>query len=361
VLIIGGGVAGLATSLSLKRVGIPSTLYERSLERGRDGLGFILQPSGLEILDILGLGAEARTAGCILDRFILQHEDGSVILDQQLPESLGLRRGDLLALLLAAVPRDSVWMGKRFTHFRWDAGGHATHACFENGEELEADLFIAADGEGSCSRAELFPEHWVSRGRVKELVSIVQSPRLAGGFGRCFLKVQAARGGLAAGVVPCSAGTLIWYMQFDSERWAVEGKSAPEKRAFAWSLLGEWPHPFPELLRITDFSTSYLWDTTDMELLPSFYRKNVVLLGDAAHALLPFTSQGVSSALQDALSLALYLAGNRRGGGTLDQALQRFSEERRAAVARFLEAGRSLARRFLDPQSFQELAVPLAT
>jgi 2-polyprenyl-6-methoxyphenol hydroxylase-like FAD-dependent oxidoreductase len=212
----------------------------------------------------------------------------------------------------------------------------------------------------SRSRAQLFPEYGLSRVRVKELVSLVHAPRLARALGPTFLKVQDPRAGLAAGVVPCGGDALVWYLQFDSERWDLEALSTPEKRAFAWALLEKWPAPFSELLGLTDFSTSHVWFATDLDLLPTFHKENVVLLGDAAHPLLPFTSQGVSSALLDALTLARGLARYQQGARTFDQALWCYSMQRRAAVAPYLESGRELARRFLEPERFQEAAVPLA-
>lgn len=360
VVILGGGIAGLAASLGLRQVGIESTLYERSPDAGREGLGFILQSGGLRALECLGLGSTIRSTGRDLERFILQTPEGRIALDQPVPESVGLKRGELLAHLRGAVPSDTMRTGMRFTHFRWDAEGRATHACFEGGEQVAADLFIASDGVRSRARAQLFPEYGLSRVRVKELVSIVHAPDLARALGSTFLKVQDTRAGLAAGVVPCGGDTLVWYVQFDSERWNLETHSTPEKRAFAWALLEGWPAPFPELLGLTDFSTSHVWFASDLELLPTFHRENVVLLGDAAHPLLPFTSQGVSSALQDALTLAQHLSWYQQGARTLDQALWCFSMRRRAAVAPYLESGRELAQRFLEPERFQEATLPLA-
>jgi 2-polyprenyl-6-methoxyphenol hydroxylase-like FAD-dependent oxidoreductase len=125
--------------------------------------------------------------------------------------------------------------------------------------------------------------------------------------------------------------------------------------------VGQWPQPLPELIELTDFSESHVWFTTDLDPLPSFHRGNVVLVGDAAHPLLPFTSQGVGSALQDALSLATHIGGQFDCPKKLEEGLRVFSDERLSCVTRFLQSGRELAERFLHPERFsgQEL-IPIS-
>ena len=151
---------------------------------------------------------------------------------------------------------------------------------------------------------------------------------------------------------------MIWFLQYDCHRWDVESSDSESRREFARRLLADWPSPIPSLIERTDFSASHVWNTTDMDLLPSFFRGNVVLIGDAAHTFLPFTSQGVNSALQDAAELADALAACR--GAAIQCGLPEFDRERRDALGEYIHSGRLLRQRFLDPGAVVgEVEVPL--
>ena len=105
---------------------------------------------------------------------------------------------------------------------------------------------------------------------------------------------------------------------------------------------------------------AHLWHTTDLDPLHQLHRDNVVLLGDSAHPMLPFTSQGSSSALEDALRLAALLRGTNGGNpAELRDALKRYSDLRRPELVPLLEEGRELRRLFLDPTSTPIPMVPL--
>jgi 2-polyprenyl-6-methoxyphenol hydroxylase-like FAD-dependent oxidoreductase len=92
------------------------------------------------------------------------------------------------------------------------------------------------------------------------------------------------------------------------------------------------------------------WRTTDLDPLPRLHRGNVVLVGDAAHPLLPFTSQGVPAALADAQTLGQGLVGvDLRRPAELSTALACYSDRRLPVLAQLIEQGRQLQHRFLSP------------
>jgi len=199
---------------------------------------------------------------------------------------------------------------------------------------------------------------------------------------------------MALGTLAVDAEHLIWYLQFDAKRFpppAEDGESRNEaepdlrgeasesgaekliaqaallsglersdrikaRRDFARSLAGDWADPIPHLLNITDFSRTHFWLPLDVDLVPQFHRANVVLVGDAAHPLSPFTSQGVSSAVADAVALAEAL----RNQSNLEAALARYSQERREQCAPYVAKGRELTRHFLSPQIGSTILLPIA-
>ena len=364
IKIIGGGIAGLSAAIALRNAGFEAQVFERAAQYKNTGLGFVLLPNGLRALQRIGLGDEARALGKRIQAASMRRSDGSVLKDAELPECLCVKRHDFLALLRRQLPEDAITTGMGFTHFETDATGRATAACFADGRRGGAvhresgDLFIGADGVRSGTRRHLYPGHQTSPVRVKELVSMVSASDLAAELDDTFLKVHGEDGGLAVGMLAAGPGDLIWFLQYDCQRWDLENPDCKSRRAFARELVEDWPDPIPALIERTDFCASHVWYTTDMDLLPSFYRDNVVLIGDAAHTFLTFTSQGVNSALEDAVALVDALNVCRESA--VDCGLPSFDRERRDILGDYIQSGRQLRERFLDPNGFgDEVEVPL--
>ena len=133
-------------------------------------------------------------------------------------------------------------------------------------------------------------------------------------------------------------------------------KAAQAKRAFVEGLVGDWVDPIAQVLAASDFSRVHVWRPIDTDLVPYFHRGNLVLAGDAAHPLLPFTSQGVSSAIADAVLLADAMSAE----DDLAAALAAYTVERRSQCAPYIAKGRALTRNFLAPQTVGNALLPVA-
>jgi salicylate hydroxylase len=109
----------------------------------------------------------------------------------------------------------------------------------------------------------------------------------------------------------------------------------------------------------TESRDMHVWCPLDTDLIPYFHQKNLVLAGDAAHPLSPFTSQGVSSAIADAEALANALpTGNVNG--LLLKGLESYSSQRHRQCAPYLSKGLELMRIFLAPANGKNFILPLA-
>ena len=179
---------------------------------------------------------------------------------------------------------------------------------FRSGWRRRADLIVAADGVHSACRRSLFPEANLTQERVTELVLSLVDPVHSLALAGCCRKFQDSASGLALGLLPCRSGRLVAYAQFATAR-----HRAPERERdvvpFLRHHFGGWNPLLEGLLEELTPETSHLWHTTDLDPLPQLHRGNVVLVGDSAHPLLPFTSQGSAAALEDALCLAAQLDG----------------------------------------------------
>mgnify|MGYP003342506334 CR=1 FL=1 len=171
-------------------------------------------------------------------------------------------------------------------------------------------------------------------------------PALAQQLGTTFRKFMHPGGGLAVGLVPCGRGRVIWFMQFDSQRFQAPG--AGQAPAFFRQHLGDFPAPVQQAIEATPADAPHVWHTVDMDPPPSMVRGNVALIGDAAHPLLPFTSQGANSALEDAALLARALEGCATEA-QVEAAFERYNALRHPVMMRYVEAGRAIAASFVQP------------
>ena len=362
VAIFGAGVAGLMAGIALRKQGHNCHLYERVRQGQEPGMGFILMPEGIDCMQSFGVKLAGDHAGVPLYRYCCRNSSGQTLYEQPLPAGAhSYRRRDLIAALMQALPPDGgPLFDAELAGVDFDGAGNVTPARLNTGETVKADLYISAEGIRSRARQALFPGWPAPQAQVLEIVGLV---RCAGTVRWCnnnLNKFHATNGGIALGIMAVDAEHLVWYVQFDAKRFPPPSDdvedSARARESFVKGLVNDWAAPVPHLLSITNFSRTYLWRPLDIDLVPTFYRGNLVLIGDAAHPLSPFTSQGVSSAVSDAVALAE----NLKTGPDLEHALARYSSERREQCAPYVAKGRELTQHFLSPRIDSTLLLPLA-
>jgi 2-polyprenyl-6-methoxyphenol hydroxylase-like FAD-dependent oxidoreductase len=192
--------------------------------------------------------------------------------------------------------------------------------------------------------------------RVHELVCAIEAPDLVRSLKGRFLKFVDVKRALAVGILPCDARSVVWFLQVDASSVRFDGLDSSGRSALVRELVGDWALPVSDLILQTNFDTSHVWRTADMDPLPALATGNLAFVGDSGHPLLPFTSQGVSSALADAVALGdmMDLFPN-----DIPTALQGYSDERLPEVTALQRAGQQLRRSFLDRgASGEEAATP---
>jgi 2-polyprenyl-6-methoxyphenol hydroxylase-like FAD-dependent oxidoreductase len=363
VRILGGGIAGLAGAVALRRRDLDDVvILERDSAarlRARQGHGMILMPNAIAALRALGAD------GCLgrhneLTQTVMQDERGRVVQSEPMDGVHCVTRSCLVDTLRVALPDDAVEHGRCCTRVLFDPppaprpgdGERRVRSLgFASGPSLSAtdvDLFVGAEGARSPLCAALNPGLVRTRSRVFEVVMSARRPELAADLGATFLKTVFEDRGLAFGLLSPSADHVIGFLQFDTQRHGIPLRAdGAGLLDFATALLGSPPEPVASFLRNADPSTAHLWRPVDGEVAASTCASNAVVVGDAAHPLLPFSSQGVGAALEDAVALAdaVQRASERRD--LLPQALADFCEQRRRDVGRFVDGGRLILSHFV--------------
>jgi len=358
IAIIGAGIAGLATAKRLLDNGHEVIVLERNAAFREIGLGFILLPNGIEAMQQMGAWEQAIAHGLALDKVYLQNSAAMPIVSASMQDAVAIKRSRCIDALRYLLPENIIKTNFCFSHFTYNLHGEALAVHSTNGELMEADIFIAADGANSPVRASLFPTHTVRSSRIHELVGICDAETINKQLAGSLLKTQEEALALTFGLLPCNATQVIWYMQYDSSRYVLENTDDATKKAFALQHVGHWPAPIKGIIELTDFAKVFLWQTKDMELLPCFHQQNIVLAGDAAHLALPFTSQGTNSALNDALFLGNHLSPSCTKAD-LPAILNSYYDSRKTSLQTYLQFGRTLEDRFLYPEKHKDSNTPI--
>ncbi len=358
VVIIGGGLAGLAAAILLHRNKVNVLVCEKNNGVSPKGNAFLMHADGLTILnELLGDCEDLILPGSLVDTFDLKRPSGKDLMYIKLQPWQCIKRPDLIQFLLNIIPDEKIAYGRNFSHFLYD-GEKAIAAVFLNGEIEYGDVFIAADGSNSSVRQAIFGPTEFTAVEVKEILGVTKFTELVINKKGMFTKYVDENSSLSFGYIPTSTEELVWYMQFNSTIHQIDTFSSPNQlHNFCKNLLQDFPNDVQEIIKRNDFTTSYVWNTRDFDLLKSFHKENVVLIGDAGHLALPFTSAGTTNAFVDAkLIVELILTEN-----TFKEAFEKFYVLRAPVVEEHLKLGRKLKTEFLNfhLQKNGEINVPL--
>jgi len=360
-IMIGGGVAGCAVAAALRgsAAGESRVVIERRAAGAPAGMGFILMPNGLAALDEIAPEFDWRSAGRCIDRVVLRTADGRVLSEQAIEAAVCVGRERFLHMLREAAAGAEFIEGAACTGLAEDCSAGARAVTLADGRVVEGDLFFGCDGAQSRVRGMVFPQARLGETVVKEIVSVAHAPALARSLGTAFHKFHDEEGGLAVGMLAEGDERVVWFVQFDARRWTGVAATSESLRAFAAERTQGWAPEVAVALSGTDFQHSHLWATRDLEPLAALARGNIALVGDAAHACLPFTSQGANGALVDAAVLRRVLADVRSRSGVA-RAFALYSGLRRPHHRRMFMEGRRLQAAFLAPLAGTTPVVPLA-
>lgn len=322
IAIVGAGTAGLATAIFLARQGYAVRLLERVEQLQPVGAGILLQPSGLAVLQRLGLLAECTALGAPVSRLYGTSCQGRVILDTRYHDwqpgsfGLGIHRGVLMTALLNAAQRAGVQVETGVTVSRFEqASGHVRllQQQADGSEQPLGDFaaLILADGTRSTLRAQMQVRQWSRPYPWGALWSMLPtSPATESGELRQWYRGCREMFGLMptgcthqARETPLTS--LFWSLPLsEHDAWRTSGLDAWKSRVR--SLAGEASEAY--LQQIDDPAQLTLAAYADVRM-QHWSDARVLAIGDCAHAMSPQLGQGANMALVDAAALADVLGG----------------------------------------------------
>jgi 2-polyprenyl-6-methoxyphenol hydroxylase-like FAD-dependent oxidoreductase len=307
IAIAGAGVGGLAAALALHRQGHRVTVYEQFDTPKPLGSGLIMQPTGLGVLDELGLGHKLRSLGARIDRLYgTSAINGKTVLDVRYAalgnaRGFAVHRAALFSVLFEAVQQERIRFetDKRIVSF--DDG----RLSFPNGRQAPRyDLVIDALGVQSPLKFQTpnpFTVRPLDYGAVWASLPWPDS-----GFDPHALEQRYSRANIMIGVLPIGSFTqggkpmtaFFWSLKTrDHDLWKVRGLNA-------------WKDDVRRYWPATETLLQHIQSTDDLTLaryqhhtLDVPYGKGFICIGDSAHATSPQLGQGANNALLDVRAL----------------------------------------------------------
>jgi 2-polyprenyl-6-methoxyphenol hydroxylase-like FAD-dependent oxidoreductase len=336
VLIAGGGIGGLATALTLHQIGVPFTVLESVAELRPQGVGINLQPNAVRELNELGIsGADLDRVGIPAREWALVGLNGNDVYAEERGLAAGynwpqyaVHRGRfhmlLVDKLIERAGPQAIRLGARVTGYQRHADGGVSALVQRpdgSSEALRGDILIAADGIHSAIRAQMHPDqapiNW--GGAIMWRGTTLARPIRTGSS---FIGLGTHRQRMVIYPIshpdPATGLALInWIAEItvdNSEGWQNSGWFRPAAVEDFIGHFADWTYDWldvPAFLRRAD--VVYENPMIDRDPVPTWRDGNVILLGDAAHAMYPTGSNGASQAIVDARELGAMLV--RHGVG----------------------------------------------
>ena len=296
-------------------------MLEREGDLRAEGAGISLWPNAVRALRLLGLGDVLNRCGYPLKDAVTMAPDGRVLakmplrrIEARFGPLVSADRGELLAALRASFDGE----------IEYGVRAQAQDGrLWVNESPVEAELIVGADGIGSTTRKLVAGDvavrpagygAWRGIAVTGPLTPVAASETM--GQGKRF------------GLIPLPNGRTYWF--------AVT--TSGEKADFVREFSG-WHEPITAVLEATSPSNRSFLALADMPRLPRWHHEEIVLVGDAAHAMTPNLGQGAAQALQDVSVLVQWL---RRE--PLASALAGYAKERKRRCERVVIRSRAVGR-----------------
>lgn len=348
IIIVGGGIGGLCTALALREHGIDAVVLEQAKTLKEVGAGVQIAANGALVLRRLRLEEELNAMS--VKPLSLEYRDmesGQPMVSwpvgPQSAEMYGaplynVHRADLIELLARALPAECIKFNARCTEI-----GQTEDAAWvqlESGELIQGDAIIGADGIHSVVRETLYGPAEASFANLLVWRALIPAERIQGGGyeergnywvgpGRSIVSYWVRPGKLYSFLASVPA------TEVHRETWADSGDVNDLMRSFHGAE--------PRVQRMLEaIDSAFITGMYYRDPLARWTEGRITLMGDSAHAMVPYLAQGACQAIEDAWVLARCLA--RNGANDIPGGLREYEERRRPRTTRVQAAARSMVK-----------------
>jgi len=353
ILIAGGGIGGLAAAVALLQRGIDVEVYEQASELKEVGAGIQISPNGNKVLDALGVFDRLKSLSCDPQRkeFRLWNTGkpwpmfslGKSVVEKYGYPYLTVYRPDLhqtLADRVRELKADAIHLDSPVTGCEQSDAGAAL--VLRNGKRIQADALIGCDGVRSVVRRKLWgdvdPEFsgmvaWRGLIPMDDLPAHMRVP-----VGSTWI----GPGGHVVSY-PLHRSTIMNFVAtIEGKSWPHPGASAPGTMEECLQDFKGWHDDVQTMIRRSPQLLK--WALARREPISDWTQGRITLLGDAAHATLPFLAQGAVHSIEDGTVLARCL--ENVAPADVPAALLRYQKARIERTSRMVRGATANTERF---------------
>lgn len=311
IAIVGGGYGGAASAVALDRAGAQNVkIYEQATALGQVGAGIGLRPPTVELFRQWGIFDAIAAVSSPSDHLEILSADGKTVFAEETWPGLNdfaqtnhtriIHRGDFIEAFASVLPEGALQLDHKLVSI--EDRGTSSVLTFANGESVEADVVVGADGIRSLVRSTLFTDAapvFSHEHAYRIVIDIADAHGLVTDTNPRFYMGQ--NGTIAYNLPLPHRGQLSYDITApsDDETWAP---AITNDELVA--LLDGFDERIVAVARELDISQVTSRSVYDIDPVEIWHTDSTTLLGDAAHAMLHHQGQGANSAIADAAGLA---------------------------------------------------------
>ncbi|MFI5664769.1 FAD-dependent oxidoreductase [Streptomyces sp. NPDC051684] len=326
IAVVGAGYGGAAAARALSLLGADVTVYEQASRIREVGAGIGLRPVTMNRFREWGIFDAIARVSSPSEYFEILTPTGEPIVKESWPadgeqtHTHLIHRGDFIEALLGSLPEGMVRLGHRLETTQ-DTNGRPL-LTFADGTTATADLVVGADGIKSAVRERLFSDKGPVFSGEHAYRAVIPTADARGMVTDDNLRMYIGRG-TKVYLLPLRHRDQV---SFDITALCPDGSWTPRvtKEDLLRTVEG-FDERLVDITRGLDMDTVNIRAVYDIDPVDTWHSDSVVLIGDAAHAMLHHQGQGANSAVEDAGALADAL----RGADSVQQALARYQATRK--------------------------------
>lgn len=299
IAVIGGGVSGILATLAMQKRNFHVDIYDQDFLVGNLGFGFLVMPNGVEGLRKMGYWEDLQKIGTPVRNVRIVHDSSEFSKESQLEGVWGFSRIDFLKSLAVHLRKDRVSFMNQMMRLNEEG------ALIWNEDKFDEEPYewiLGCDGANSVLRRHLFKDSEIIDAPTYEINGCFESEGFCNTYPEGLIKIVFDQPGIAVGFLPLKNGQVIWFMQLAKKHFPLPQRSREEMTGMVRELLMKSNHPLINDFLLKAPLEPYLWKGRILLGVDQYVVGNKVLLGDAAHLFLPFTSQGTNMAIEDVIS-----------------------------------------------------------
>ena len=300
--IIGSGIGGLTTAIALEQKGINTRVFEQAQQIEPVGAGIILANNAMQVYEKLGLRKKIEESGNQISSMKITKSnlkplskiDLTYFEQKHSNSNIAIHRGRLQQILIDKLKLTKINLGHKLTSIVENKNGY--YLKFENGEQIQSSMILGADGLNSVVRQNLFPNNRIRnanqicwRGVTKYKLPVEFRNELNEAWGKSE----------RFGFVQIAENKVYWYALKAFKKNKNEFSIIDLEQYFS-----DYNSVIKNIIKSTKKEQINTAEISDLKPTNIWYKKNVCLIGDSAHATTPNMGQGACQSIEDAFVLS---------------------------------------------------------